>query len=139
MDNVIETKPTDARLVKLLASENDSITIPLNLLVRFSEMMKCMLSGPGNMIESKNLKVQIDPKFNTLHLNFFEKLLFGSKVDRIQIFSTHQSVVFLKEIYEFLDMYGFNDWKSMIAKRIFQLTPLYDLHKLEQFYAKFNE
>jgi hypothetical protein len=140
MDKIVQkvkANSTDAK-VKLIANENDSIFIHLNELVHFSDMMKCMLASTGNMIEAKNLEVQIDPKYSIAHLNFFEKLILGSTEERTLVFSNHQSVELLKEMYEFLDMYGFDMWKPIISKRISQLVPSSELYKLEQFFLKFE-
>jgi hypothetical protein len=119
--------PDDSQLVELIANENDSVSVSLNFLTNFSSMMKCMLIGSATnserMEEARNFQIHIDPKFSIAHLKHFLILIFGTKEERIELFSNQSTTEFLKEIYEFLDMYGFELWKPAVMKRIFQLVP----------------
>jgi hypothetical protein len=134
-------------LVKLQTSpaEEDSISIPLSLLVHFSPMMKCMLIGNGNaesqMMEANSFEVCIDPKFNRNHLKIFHILIFGPEDSRYAFLSKTELEVFL-EMFEFLDIYGFDAWKPVILKRISELFPRYDhldLIKYLHWKSKTNE
>jgi hypothetical protein len=117
----------DTRKVKLISKSDEFISVPLNVLIHFSSMMKCMLSGDSNlgigtMVEARILEIQIDPKFSKSHLDGFYTLLLGEHEERIGLFS-NQDIEFFNAIYEFLDMYGFEILKPAIWNRILLLIP----------------
>jgi hypothetical protein len=88
--------------IQLISNEKDSISLPLKVVTRFSEMMRCMFIGcpdSERMEEARNLKVHVDPKFTISHLEDFKSLILGSKEDRKKILSS-VDVEYFKEIYE---------------------------------------
>jgi hypothetical protein len=125
-------------LVKLISENKEFISIPLKFLMRFSPMMKCMLAGAEGetesekMIEARTLEIQINPKFSIQHLKVFNSLVLGSREERIQFFGVGQDFEFVKQIYEFLDLYGFEDWKPVILSLMYQMMSGIYSHKLRE-------